>query len=167
MGLHIYGISLYSVLRDLCQHHSFTPRRTPFSWSKDRTGHVALILESSQNVCKLISHIGVPGLLSLEPLCWIFPFLGQLSIPASSHPLSLHLLCLSLWLLTGNQGSSSPFSLASLLLLHRPLFLAQFIGLWGGNSLGSGSSRERESQAKSHSGSHVDLYSVLHLTFIL
>lgn len=74
-------------------------------------------LDFFQSVCKFISHIGVPGLLSFEPL-WAhdqppplprlyFPLSGRLSITPSSYP-SACIFCV--WLLTGSQGSSSPFS---------------------------------------------------------
>lgn len=95
--------------------------------SKGRTGHVAdfkiqsLALPGFFLECLQV-HLScrVLGLLAWEPLwvpdqplpfhCCIFLFLGRPSIPPSQHPLSLHFLCLSLWLLTGGQGSSSPFS---------------------------------------------------------
>lgn len=139
---------------------------------KDRTGHGALTSKKSlarpglfQSVCKLISHTGVPGLLSLEPL-WAhdqppplprlyFPLSGRLSItPSSSLQPASSVSGYSLEV----KGPLLPSPLASPFLPHRPLFLAQFISLWAGNSLGSGSGWEREGPAKSHSGSLKDLH---------
>lgn len=82
-------------------------------------------------------------------------------------PLSLHLLCLSLWLLTGSQGSSSPsspglsFSATQSFIsgtIHWPLGRKQSgLRFW-----------LREGRpGQSHSGSSTDPYSALHLPFIL
>lgn len=151
--------------------------------SKGRTGHVAdfkiqsLALPESFLECVQV-HLScrVLGLLAWEPL-WVpdqpLPFHCCISPswdgPASLHP-SIPSACTFCALVSGCslevKGPLLP-SLASPLLPHRPLFLAQFIGRWGGNSLGSGSRWEREGKAKNHSGSHIDLYSVLYLPLIL
>lgn len=92
----------------------------------ERTDIVALIsknsprhcLDFSQHVCQLTSPIKVflPS-LSLSPFgMWAKPPFHCCPVPSGHSalfyplPLSLHLLCLSLWLLTGSQGSSSPSS---------------------------------------------------------
>lgn len=148
----------------LCPQENALPH-CPLLEPMGTTGHVAPILKYSPwhcldsfwNARTLISHVTVPGLLPWEPL-WApdqpLPFHCVFSPspdgPAASYPLGLHLsFCV---LVSGCsleiKGPLLPFPLASPLLPHRPLFLAQFIGLWGGNSLGSGSGWEREGQAR-------------------
>lgn len=152
------------------------------SLSKDRTDIVALIsknsprhcLDFSQHVCQLASPIGVSCLLSLNPFgMWPTPPLHCCPVPSGNSallhplPLSLHLLCLSLWLLTGSQGSSSPsspglsFSATQSFIsgtIHWPLGRKQSgLRFW----LRAGR------PGQSHSGSGIDPYSAVHLPFIL
>lgn len=126
---------------------------------------------------RLQAHLScrVPGLLAWEPLGHpinhSLPLLHSSSRMAQPPSIQLPSACTFCALVSGCSLEvkgpllPSPFSLTSLL-PHRPLLLAQFIGLWGGTSLGSGSRWEREGQAKSHSGSHTDLSSVLHRPLI-
>lgn len=148
------------------------------SLSKDRTGIIVLISKNSpwhclyfsKNVLKLISHIGVPGLLSLNPTSphtVALPLSGRLSIPLSSYLSACTSCALSLWLITESQGSSSPCS-PGLSLSATQSFISGTIQ-WplGRKQSGLRSWLRREGQARSHRGSGIDLNSVLRLPFIL
>lgn len=139
---------------------------------KDRTGHGALTSKKSLALPGLFpeclqvhlphrsswpSLFGTPlGTWSTtSPSTVVLPLSGRLSItPSSSLQPASSVSGYSLEV----KGPLLPSPLASPFLPHRPLFLAQFISLWAGNSLGSGSGWEREGPAKSHSGSLKDLH---------
>lgn len=147
----------------------------------ERTDIVALISKNSPRHCLdfpacLPAHLSHRGscLLSLSPFgMWANPPLHCCPVPSGHSallhplPLSLHLLCLSLWLLTGNPGSSSPsspglsFSATQSFIsgtIHWPLGRKQSgLRFW-----------LREGRpGQSHSGGSIDPYSALHLPFIL